>query len=101
MTEKNTPLINELFKQLAEHPELELWKEKGKLPRELVKNLCQPLKEHQKYKDQPGRFYSSAIAMVDFVYKSWLKVRKGWTYELRGQERWLAMLRSDDELVQE
>ncbi|HEY9770013.1 MAG TPA: type V CRISPR-associated protein Cas12k [Coleofasciculaceae cyanobacterium] len=101
MAEKNTPLINELFKQLAEHPDLEIWKQKGKLPRGLVKNLCQPLKEHPKYKNQPGRFYSSAIAMVDFVYKSWLKVRKGWTYELRGQERWLAMLKSDDELFQE
>ena len=39
--------------------------------------------------------------MVDFVYRSWLKVRKGWTYELRGQERWLTMLKSDEELVQE
>ena len=39
--------------------------------------------------------------MVDFVYKSWLKVRKGWTYELRGQERWLSMLKSDEQLVQE
>ena len=101
MAEKNTPLINELFKQLAEHPDLEIWTKRGKLPRGLVKNLCQPLKERPKYKDQPGRFYSSAIAMVDFVYKSWLKVRKSWTYELRGQERWLAMLKSDDELVRE
>lgn len=101
MVEKNTPLINELFKQLAEHQDLEIWKEKGKLPGGLVKNLCQLLKEHSKYKDQPGRFYGSAIAMVDFVYRSWLKVRKGWTYELKGQERWLAMLKSDDELVRE
>ena len=99
MAEKNTPLINELFKQLAKHPDLEIWKEKGKLPRGLVKKLCQPLKERPKYKDQPGRFYSSAIAMVDFVYKSWLKVRKGWIYEKEGQERWLAMIKSDDELV--
>ena len=101
MAEKNTPLINELFKQLAEHPDLEIWKEKGKLPGEFVKNLCQPLRENPKYKNQPGRFYSSAIAMVDFVYRSWLKVRKGWTYELTGQERWLSMLRSDEELVEE
>jgi hypothetical protein len=37
MAEKNTPLINELFKQLAEHPDLETWKQQGKLPKELVK----------------------------------------------------------------
>ncbi len=101
MTEKNTLLINELFKQLTEHPDLEIWKEKGKLPAGIVKNLCQPLRRSLKYKDQPGRFYSSAIAMVDFVYRSWLKVRKGWTYELRGQKRWLTMLKSDEELAQE
>jgi hypothetical protein len=71
------------------------------LPRGIVKNICQPLKEKSKYKDQPKRFYSSAIAMVDFVYKSWLKVRKDWTYQLRGQERWLSMLKSDEELIQE
>ncbi len=40
MAEKNTPLIHELFKQLAEHQDLETWKQEGKLPRGIVKNLC-------------------------------------------------------------
>ena len=101
MVEKNTPLINELFKQLAEYPDLEIWKQKGKLPPGIVKKICQPLRNKPEYQGQPGRFYSSAIAMVDFVYRSWLKVTKGWIYELKGQERWLAMLKSDDELVRE
>ena len=101
MVEKNTPLINELFKQLAEHPELQIWKQKGKLPPGIVKNICQPLRDKPKYQGQPGRFYSSAIAMVDFVYKSWLKLHRNWTYQLKGQESWLAMLKSDDELVRE
>ncbi|MEM8673433.1 MAG: type V CRISPR-associated protein Cas12k [Cyanobacteria bacterium P01_G01_bin.67] len=101
MVEKNTPLINELFKQLAEHPELEIWRQKGKLPRGMVKNICQPLRNQPKYEGQPGRFYSSAIAMVDFVYRSWLKVTKSWIYEREGQERWLTMIKNDEQLVQE
>lgn len=101
MVEKNTPLINELFKQLAEHPDLEIWKQKGKLPRGMVKNICQPLRNKPKYEGQPGRFYSSAIAMVDFVYRAWLKVTKGWIYERDGQERWLTMMKSDEQLAQE
>ncbi len=84
-----------------EHPDFEIWKEKGELPQGMVNNLCQPLKTDSRYEGQPGRFYSSAISMVDFVYKSWLKVRKSWTYELKRQERWLSMLKSDEELVKE
>ena len=44
MVEKNTPLINELLRQLAEHPDLENWKRRGDIPSGTVKNLCQPLR---------------------------------------------------------
>lgn len=37
MADKNTPLVNELLKQLAEHLDLETWKQKGKLPSGTVK----------------------------------------------------------------
>ena len=36
MTEKNTPLINELLMQMGKHPELEKWRQKGKHPKGLV-----------------------------------------------------------------
>lgn len=101
MTEKNTPLINELLKQLAEHPDLETWKQKGKIPGRTVKNLCQPLRNADDFLGQPGRFYSSAISVVEYIYKSWLKLQQRLIFQLRGQERWLSMLRSDVELIEE
>ena len=101
MAEKNTPLINELLQQLAEHPDLETWKQKGKLPLGTVKNLCQPLREDSRFIGQPGRFYSSAISLVEYIYKSWLKIQQRLIYQLQGQERWLSMLTSDAELIAE
>ncbi len=64
MAEKNTPLINELLKQLAEHPDLETWKLKGEIQLGTVKKACQPLRNEPQYTGQPGRFYSSAISLV-------------------------------------
>ena len=101
MSEKNTPLINELLQQLAEHPDLETWKQTGKLPLGIVKNLCQPLREDSRFIGQPGRFYSSAISLVEYIYKSWLKIQQRLIYQLQGQERWLSMLTSDAELIAE
>ena len=101
MAEKNTSLINELLQELAEHPYLESWKQKGKIPRGTVKNLCQPLRSNPDFLGQPGRFYSSAISVVEYIYKSWLKLQQGLIFQLRGQERWLSMLKSDAELIAE
>lgn len=39
MSEINTPLINELLKQVGEHPEFEKWLTIGKLPRGIVRPL--------------------------------------------------------------
>ena len=75
MAEKNTPLINNLLKELAAHPDLETWKMKGTIPLGTVKNLCQVLKTNPQYVAQPGRFYSSAISLVEYIYKSWLKLQ--------------------------
>jgi IS605 OrfB family transposase len=101
MAEKNTPLINELLKQLAEHPDLETWKQKGKIPLGTVKKICLPLRNEPQYAGQPGRFYSSAISLVEYIYKSWLKLQRSLIYQLHGQQRWLSMLKSDEELVAE
>ena len=64
MAEKNTPLINELLSQAAQHPEFETWRQKGKLPTGIVKELCQPLKTDPRFISQPARFYTSALAKL-------------------------------------
>ncbi len=100
MANKNTPLINELLKLIAEHSGFEVWREKGKIPTGTIKQLCEPLKTDPRFQGQPGRFYTSAITLVTRVYKSWLALIKGLQYKLEGKIRWLEMLKSDEELVE-
>ncbi|WP_411268024.1 type V CRISPR-associated protein Cas12k [Nostoc sp. PA-18-2419] len=76
IAEKNTPLINELLLKVAQHPEFESWRQKGKHPAKIVKELCEPLKTNPRFIAQPGRFYTSAIATVNYIYKSWFALMK-------------------------
>ncbi|WP_072619878.1 type V CRISPR-associated protein Cas12k [Spirulina major] len=101
MAERNTPLINELLAQMAQHPDLEEWRQKGKPTPGVVKKLCDPLRQDPRFMGQPGRFYSSAIALVEYIYKSWLKLQQRLQRKLEGQQRWLGMLKSDPELCEE
>lgn len=99
MAELNTPLINELLRQVNQHPEFESWRQKGKHPTSVVKELCEPLKTDPRFIGQPGRFYTSAIALVNYIYKSWFALMKRSQFQLEGKIRWLEMLNSDVELV--
>jgi hypothetical protein len=87
MADLNTPLINELLAQMAQHPEFETWRKKGKLPAGIVKQLCQPLRSEERFIGQPGRFYTSAIALVAYIYKSWFKLQQRLEQKLKGQIR--------------
>ncbi|MEH2079225.1 MAG: type V CRISPR-associated protein Cas12k [Nostoc sp.] len=100
MAELNTPLINELLRQVSQHPKFETWRQKGKHPTSVVKELCQPLKTDPRFIGQPGRFYTSAIATVNYIYKSWFALMKRSQFQLEGKIRWLEMLKSDVELVE-
>lgn len=101
MADLNTPLIKELLAQMAQHPEFETWRKKGKLPAGIVEQLCQPLKIDPRFTNQSGRFYTSAIAVVEYIYKSWFKLQQRLEQKLEGQIRWLGMLKSDEELTTE
>src|SRR4028118_2268176 len=81
MAGKNTPLINELLALVANHPDFETWRQKGKLPSGTVKQRCQPLKSDPRFISQPGRFYLSAITVVDYIYKAWLALMKRLQYQ--------------------
>ena len=71
MVDKNTPLINELLKQVGQHPEFETWRQKGKLLTGIVEQICKPLKTDSRFIGQPSRFYKSAMDLVEYIYKSW------------------------------
>ncbi|PSB24019.1 type V CRISPR-associated protein Cas12k [Stenomitos frigidus] len=100
MAEKYTPLVNTLLKQVAQDDHFEEWCHSGNLSVAIVKQFCEKLKEDSQFAGQPGRFYSSAIALVHRIYKSWLALRKRVRNKIAGQTRWLAMLKSDDELTE-
>ncbi|MDZ8189690.1 MAG: type V CRISPR-associated protein Cas12k [Nostoc sp. ChiSLP02] len=101
MAEKNTPLINELLEQLAKHPDFDTWLEKTEVPEKTIKRICSSLKTQERFAEQPGRFYTSAEALVKEVYKSWFALQKRRQRQIEGKERWLKMLKSDMELQQE
>ncbi len=101
MAEKNTPLINELLEQLAQHPDFEAWLQKGEVPKGTIKAICDSLKTQKRFADQPGRFYTSAVTLVNEVYKSWFALQQRRQRQIEGKERWLNMLKSDIELQQE
>ncbi len=56
MAERNTPLINELLEQIAQHPDFETWRQKGKIPTGIIKQLCECLRTDSRFIGQPGRF---------------------------------------------
>ena len=96
MAERNTPLINELLVQVSQHPDFETWQRKGKLPAGTVQHLCKPLRTDSRFEGQPGRFYTSASKLVEYIYKSWFKLQQRRQQKLEGQRHWLEMLKSDE-----
>lgn len=101
MAEKNTPLINEILWEINNHSDFEEWQSEGKLPGTLVSDLCKSLKDTPLYLGQPSRFYLSITKLVNYIYKSWLKLQQRRYRQLEGQEHWLSMLKSDTELIKE
>lgn len=63
-----------------------------------MEQLCKPLKTEDRFAGQSSRFYTSAVHIVDYIYKSWLALQKRLQSQLQGQTRWLEMLKSDEEL---
>jgi hypothetical protein len=98
MTERNTPLISELLKQVSQHADFEIWQSKGAIPKQIVTDLCKPLTEI--YPDQPGRCYSSAILMVLYTYESWLAIQQNCRRRIDGKQRWLNVVKSDRESIE-
>ena len=101
MAELNTPFINELLQKVAQYSDFEQWRQKGKLKASVIKQLGDELKKDPRYLGQPARFYTSGITLVEYVFKSWLKLQQRLQRKLDGKRRWLSILKSDEELIEE
>jgi hypothetical protein len=60
MSDRNTPLINELLRLVALHPDFLTWRSKGKLPTAEVTKLAKTLKTDPRFSGQPAKFHISA-----------------------------------------
>ena len=97
---KNTPLVNELLKLVSQHPDFEAWRRRGTLPGNAVKQLCEPLRQDPRFVGQPGRFYSSAIRIVQQTYKAWIASIRAKQASLDGKKRWVETVESDAQLAE-
>lgn len=99
-TVATTHLVNELLKQVALHPNFEIWQHQGKLPDKELKNLWESLKADSRYRNLPARFLTSAKLSVSEIYDGWLATQKHQRLRLDGITRWLEIIKSDTDLVQ-
>ncbi|MBD2094050.1 hypothetical protein H6F90_02630 [Trichocoleus sp. FACHB-591] len=99
MVEKNTPLVNELNKQVGECPEFETWQHTGNITQKKVEEICKLLKSDPRFTGQPGRFITSACLMTTYIYESWLALQKIRFTKLAGKKHWLGLIEEDVELA--
>jgi hypothetical protein len=99
MAERNTPLVNELLRLIAQHDDFLVWRSKGKLPTSEVTELTKTLKTDPRFNNQPAKFFISAEKVACYTFKSWLAVQKRTQKQLEQKAFWLQMLRTDQELI--
>ena len=101
MVEKNTLLVNEILEAIRINPELEQWLDQGSIPATAIKLIVKNLKHQPKFQGMPGRFSDSAENLVKQIYKSWFTIQRKKRRRLFGKKRWLSMLKSEQELLNE
>ena len=85
MVKKYTPLINELLQKIAKHKSFDNWCQTGTISLVIVKEFCKDLRQKARFAGQSGRFYTSAIALVHRIYKSWLALQARLKRKLLGK----------------
>jgi hypothetical protein len=99
MCDRNTPLVNELLRLVALHPDFPIWRSRGKLPTAEVTKLAKTLKTDPRFSNQPAKFHISAEKTVLYTFKSWLAIQKRTQHKLEGKLSWLRMLRTNEESI--
>jgi hypothetical protein len=101
MMEQYTLLVTETLEHMRTHPQLDLWLAQGYIPAETIKKIVIELKQQPKFRGMPGRFSTSAETLVQEIYKSWFAVQRKKRNSLLGKKRWLAILKSEQELLEQ
>ena len=101
MIEKNTALIGAVLENIKTHPELDRWLSQGYISAETIKKIVKDLKQQPEFQEMPSRFSTSAETLVKEIYKSWFAVQRKKRNSLWGKKRWLAMLKSEQQLLEQ
>ncbi|MEL6441772.1 MAG: hypothetical protein AAFQ80_21275 [Cyanobacteria bacterium J06621_8] len=101
MSDRNTPLVNQTLEIIRTNSEINKWISQGYIPNETIEKIIKNLKQQPEYQGVPDRFHTSAEKLVKEVYLSWFAIQLKKRISLKGKKRWLAMLKSEEELLQE
>jgi hypothetical protein len=99
MTDRNTPLVNELLRLVALHSDFLTWRSKGKIPTKEFTKLAKTLDEDSRFNNQPAKFRISAEKTALYTFKSWVAIQKRTQWRLEGKISWLRMLRTNEESI--
>lgn len=100
MIEQNTLLVSEILERIRTHQELDIWIAQGYIPVTAINEIAKQIKQKPKYNGMPGRFSISAETLVKDINKSWFAVQRKKRNKIWGKKRWLAILKSEQELLQ-
>jgi hypothetical protein len=99
MCDRNTPLVNELLRLVAIHPDFLTWRSKGKIPTKEFTKLAKTLNKDPRFNNQPAKFRISAEKTALYTFKSWVAIQKLTQQKLTGKISWLRMLRTNEESI--
>ncbi len=98
MSIEYTLLINEIFQRVTQHPKFQEWLNQDKLPRGVVKFICNKLEEDE-FTELPKRVYVSATLLVSHTLKAYFAMQSDLRLKLKGKRRWLEVMETDLELA--
>jgi hypothetical protein len=99
MCDRNTPLVNELLRLVALHPDFLTWRSRGKIPTKEFTKLAKTLNKDPRFNNQPAKFRISAEKTALYTFKSWVAIQKLTQQKLTGKISWLRMLRTNEESI--
>lgn len=99
MTQQHTPLINQLYLKVAQHPDFADWQANHAINANELMSLWRSFEDHPQFSTMPDGAYVSARLVVGDTYESWLALQKERQEKLEKVSRSLGMLQSDAELI--
>lgn len=101
----STQLCRELNEMIGQHPDFDTWKRDRRIPPDTLKALWNSLRATScyqgiPYSEMPERFLRSAWLRIDSIYASWFKIQAKLLSTLFGLNRWLGVVKSDEQLAE-